>query len=540
MDIIAFEKKLKNLLRKSPETNRQEIVQNLKVTFTPSLDLGDYSTNLLFLLKKYAPEKEEIILNLIKKWEGVYFKKIEILPNGFINFYLSDLILIKNLRDLAKNIRKYFSSNKGFGRKVNIDFVSANPTGPLTLGNGRSLVLGNALAEILKLNNFKVTKEYFVNDRGNQIRTLGESIKAVIFNLPMKENYYRGDYIIEVAEKLKNKISEKDKDEDVGRKAGEIILENYIKPVINDFGVKYDVFYYESSLYKKDLPQKILKILKQKDLISEKEGALWLNLTKLGEIKDEVLIKKDGEATYFFSDILYHYEKIKIRKFKYVILIVGADHLDHVRRLKKALSILGIKESQIKPIVYQLVNIKKGESFVRMSKRKGIFITLKDLMDEIGLAPIVIYFLKTSPERHLIIELELAKKESEENPAWYLLYAYVRLNQILLKAKKLGYKERKIDYQKMAAELINKEIYRDLVREVVVIKNLFLIIANNFSVHLLGEELIKFAKLIHNFYEKERILTIPLSERKLTFVKILKDTLGFLFDIINLPKLEKM
>jgi len=205
MDIIAFEKKLKNLLRKSPETNRQEIVQNLKVTFTPSLDLGDYSTNLLFLLKKYAPEKEEIILNLIKKWEGVYFKKIEILPNGFINFYLSDLILIKNLRDLAKNIRKYFSSNKGFGRKVNIDFVSAKPTGPLTLGNGRSLVLGNALAEILKLNNFKVTKEYFVNDRGNQIRTLGESIKAVIFNLPMKENYYRGDYIFEVAKNLKNK-----------------------------------------------------------------------------------------------------------------------------------------------------------------------------------------------------------------------------------------------------------------------------------------------------------------------------------------------
>lgn len=540
MSLFTLERKLKSLLKKILGRKAKEINQHLRVTLTPDLSLGDYSTNLLFLLQKYAPEAKELIRSQIKKWEGNYFQKVEILPNNFLNFYLSDYFLIKNFRKFAKNIPKYFQSNRGRKRKINLEFVSANPTGPLTLGNGRSLVFGNTLAEILKLNGFRVVKEYYVNDRGRQIRILGDSIKAVLFPSLKAEEIYRGAYIREVAQKLKRKISLADPPEKVGQLAAELILAEYIKPIIKKFAVNYDSFVFESELYQTNLPKKILTFYQKHNLLAEKEGALWLLLSKIGEQKDEVLIRKNGEETYFFSDIIYHYQKLKIRKFNYAITIVGADHLDHVRRLKKALAILGIKESQVKTIIYQLVNLKKGDTLMRMSKRKGIFVTLAELVKEIGLGPTVVYFLKTAPETPLMIDLEIAKKESSENPYWYLEYAYVRFNQILEKAKSFGYRERKIDYQKMAQELVVKEPYRKLMREIILLKDLLELISINLSANLFGEELIKFAKLMHQFYETERVLTKPLSDRKLKFVKIVRDTLGFFLGLLNLPKLEKM
>lgn len=540
MNLLTLDRKLKTLLKRILGKKSNEIIRDFKVTFTPDPSFGDYSTNLLFLLNKHAPEEKERILSQVKKWEGRYFKRIEILPNNFVNFYLSDYFLIKNFRKLAKNIPKYFRSNRGRKRKINLEFVSANPTGPLTLGNGRSLIFGNALAEILKLNGFRVTKEYYVNDRGRQIRILGDSIKAALFPSFQSEEIYQGDYLTEIAQRLKDKISYSDSSEKVGKLTADFILEDYIKPIIRNFGVKYDLFVFESELYKTNLPKKILTFYRKRDLLSEKEGALWLLLSKVGEKKDEVLIRSNGEASYFFSDIIYHYQKLKVRKFDYAITIVGADHLDHTRRLKKALSILGIKENQVKTIVYQLVNLKKGDALMRMSKRKGIFVTSDELVKEIGLGPTVIYFLRTAPETPLVIDLEIAKKESSENPYWYLEYAYVRFNQILEKAKSLGYRERKIDYQKLANELITKEPYQQLVREVIILRDVLELISINLSANLLGEKLMKLAKLMHHFYETEKILIQPLSDRKLKFTKIIRDTLGFFLEILHLPKLERM
>lgn len=540
MNLLTLDRKLKILLKRILGKKSNEIIRDFKVTFTPDPSFGDYSTNLLFLLNKHALEEKERILSQVKKWEGRYFKRIEILPNNFVNFYLSDYFLIKNFRKLAKNIPKYFRSNRGRKRKINLEFVSANPTGPLTLGNGRSLIFGNALAEILKLNGFRVTKEYYVNDRGRQIRILGDSIKAALFPSFQSEEIYQGDYLTEIAQRLKDKISYSDSSEKVGKLTADLILEDYIKPIIRNFGVKYDLFILESELYKTNLPKKILTFYRKRDLLSEKEVALWLLLSKVGEKKDEVLIRSNGEASYFFSDIIYHYQKLKIRKFNYAITIVGADHLDHTRRLKKALSILGIKENQVKTIVYQLVNLKKGDALMRMSKRKGIFVTLDELVKEIGLGPTVIYFLRTAPETPLVIDLEIAKKESSENPYWYLEYAYVRFNQILEKAKSLGYRERKIDYQKLAHELITKEPYQQLVREVIILRDVLELISINLSANLLGEKLMKLAKLMHHFYETEKILIQPLSDRKLKFTKIIRDTLGFFLEILHLPKLERM
>lgn len=540
MNLFILERRLKSLLRRILFKESKEIISKLKITFTPNLDLGDYSTNLLFLLQRYAPQKIDIVLKEIKKMEGTYFRKIDVFQNKFLNFYLSEYTLVRNLRALAKNGSKYFQTNRGRQRKINLEFVSANPTGPLTLGNGRSLVFGNVLAELLRLNNFKVTKEYYVNDRGKQIKVLGDSIKACLFPSFKPAEIYQGEYIKEVAKKFKNKISLTDDSQTIGKLASDFILQEYIKPTIESFGVKYNAFVYESDLYQTNLPKKILDFYQKSGLLVKKDGALWLLLSKVGEKKDEVLIRKNGEETYFFSDIIYHYQKLKVRKFNYAITIVGADHLDHVRRLKKSLELLGIKENQIKTIVYQLVNIKKGDRLVRMSKRKGTFITLDDLVKEVGLGPVVVFFLKTSPDTPLTLDLEIMKKESSENPFWYLEYAYVRFGQILEKARALGYRDKKIDYHKMAKELISQAPYQEIVRQVIILKDVLELISVNFSVNLLVEELIKFAKLIHNFYETEKIITTSISERKLKFVQIIKDTLGFFFDVLHLPKLQKM
>ena len=284
---------------------------------------------------------------------------------------------MKTFRAIYKNKEKFFKQNYGRNQKLNIDYVSANPTGPLTLGNARGAVLGDALSNILKLAGFRVTKEYYVNDRGTQIEILGKTILAHLGKIPWEENFYQGEYLKEIASRIRAKLDTGQAPEKIGKKIADYILNNFIKPSLKKFGTFHDWYFFETELYKNNLDKKVLKILKKKKLIEERDGALFLLLTKLVEDKDEVLIKKTGEPTYFFSDILHNYYKFFIKKNKIEILIVASDHLDHTRRLKSALKIFGIKNYQFIPIVYQFVHLKKGEEYLKMSKRRGIFITLE-------------------------------------------------------------------------------------------------------------------------------------------------------------------
>ncbi len=538
MDILNFKRNLQNLIRKNIEKEKaKKILEKLNVFLIEDEKLGDYSTNLVFLLKQFAPEKEKLIIEIIRKKFVQDFEKIEIV-NNYLNFFLSDYTLLKFFRQTFKKPEKEFDQNIGRKRKINIDYVSANPTGPLTLGNARGAVLGDTLANILKLLGFRVTKEYYVNDRGNQIEILGKTVLAHLGYLNWEENFYQGEYLKEIAFKFKDKINPQEKPEKIGKKIADYILKNYIQLTLRKFGTFHDWYFFETEFYKLNLDKKVLEILKKKKLTEEREGALFLLLTKLGEDKDEVLIKKTGEPTYFFSDILHYYYKFFIKKNKFDILIVASDHLDHTRRLKKALEIFNLKGSAFQPIVYQFVHLKKGEEYLKMSKRRGTFITLADLMEILDPGIIRFFFLQKSPDSIIEFDLDLAKKESEENPYWYLQYAYARLNSILEKAKKENIKNyQNIDTQKVFFEI--KDIYsaKAILRKIYQSRDLIYLIAYDKKVHLLIEYLITLAKRIHSFYEKEKILP---SKRKLAFVYFLKNYLEFLFSLINIKGLEKI
>ncbi len=537
MDLLTLQRKLKNLIRKEIEHEKATLInEKLRVFLNFEKQYGDYSTNLVFLLKKFAPHKEKEIIEKIQKEFRNYFQKIEII-NEQLNFYLADYILLKDLRDGFKNLGKFLKQNYGRGRKVNLDYVSANPTGPLTLGNARGAVIGDVLANILKLIGFKVSKEYYVNDRGRQVEILGKTILAHLGKLKWEDEFYQGEYLKEIAEKFSSKI-QNENPEKIGKKVADYILENFIKPSLKKFGTSHDFFFYETELYKNKLDKKILKILEKKGLVFQENGALFLKLTKLGESKNEVLIKQTGEPTYFFSDLIHYYFKYFLKKIKIDILIVASDHLDHTRRLKSALKIFKIKNFQFQPIVYQMVHLKRGEEFLKISKRKGIFITLQDLIEEINPGILRFFFLQKSPEVVINFDLDLAKKESEENPYWYVMYAYARLNSILNKAQEQKLKiPKNLNPQKTAEEILKIESAKEILRLIHKFKDLVIIVYQEKRVNLLIEYLINFAKLLHNFYEKEKILP---DLRKLFFVSFLKNYLAFVLKILEIKPVEKI
>jgi arginyl-tRNA synthetase len=555
MNIYLLEQKLKNFIRKEiDKESSKNILEKLKVFLINDENLGDYSTNLIFLLKQFAPEKEQILIEKIKKNFANDFSKIEIV-NNYLNFWLSDYQLLKTFRTITKNKNKLFQYNFGRNQKINIDYVSANPTGPLTLGNARGSVLGDTLAQVLKIFDYRVTKEYYVNNRGTQIEILGKTILAHLGYINWEENFYQGEYLKEIAKKFENKIklaNLKEKHEStqininkiaekIGRKVAEYILNNLIKPALKKFGTTFDWFFLETEIYKNKLDKKVLQILKRKKLIAEKDGALFLLLTKIGENKDEVLIKQNGEPTYFFSDILHYYYKFFIKRNKIEILIVASDHLDHTRRLKSALKIFGIKNNQFLPIVYQFVHLKKGEEFLRMSKRKGVFITLNDLMNEIHPDIARFFFLQKSPETVIEFDLTLAKEKSEKNPYWYIQYAYARLNSVLQKANKVRHAKSlpisRFDPQAVFLNIKDIDSAKIILRKIHQFQDLIYLIYKEKRVHLLAEYLIDFAQKIHSFYEKEKILP---DKNKIAFVYSIKEFLSFVLRFINIKPVEKI
>lgn len=541
MQLADLSRKIKLILKKElSSTDFLELEKNLKFFLTKDEVYGDYSTNLLFLLKKIRPEKEKKILEIIKNKFKNYFDKIEI-EGGYLNFYLGEKILLKDLRDLIKKQRRFFFSifKK---QKVILDYVSANPTGPLHLGNIRAAILGDTLANFLKLLGFKVTKEYYVNDRGNQIETLAKSAKAYLNLLPFEDEYYRGEYLETIVQRYKDYIKKEEDLEKLGKFLGEIILESEIKKSLKRLGTRFDNYFFETALYQDEkFIQKILKIFEKKNLLENRNGALVLKLTKVGEGKDEFLIRENGKPTYFFSDILYHYQKFFIRKYKFLIDIFGADHHDHIRRLKKALEVLGIKEKNLKFITYQHVLIKKGEEILKMSKRKGVYITIDELLDILPVGLVRFLFLALTPESTLEFDLELALKKSEENPYWYSQYAFARLNSILERLKEKGYKiNLKLDPQMVAYYLIRDEIIKNLVRSFHKFKDLNLIIVKELKPNLFYDFFLNFIKKVHYFYENKKIIKENIDRREIIFVKTLRDILGFWFELMGIEPMKKI
>ena len=518
------------------------------VEFPENKEHGDYTSGIAFslskILKKPPPVIAEMLVKKLNAQKIKNFSKIEAL-NGFVNFFISEECLYHQVGEILKQKHKLSPPVGGLRRATQVEFISANPTGPLTVGNGRGGFYGDALANILASQGHKVRREYYINDRGEQILSLGRSIKLVQkgnsasggleVGLPDQENLYRGDYINELAKQIDKKLNA----EEAGQKAVELILKIYIRPAIKRLGIKFDSWFSEKSLYKGGKYGEIMESLMRQDFIYEKDGATWMKTSQLGDSEDRVLIKKDGSETYFLSDILYHFDKFKIRKFDKVIDIWGADHHGYAPRLKAALKALGIPEDNLEIIITQLVRLVENGKEVKISKRAGTFITLEELVDEVGLDAARFFFLMYSPNTHMNFDMELAKERSKKNPVYYVQYAHARIASILAKIQN---PKSKIQNPSQNLKLLNTRSELDLIRKLVELPEILRDIAVNYEVHRLPRYSLGLAREFHNFYEKYRVVTEDknLTSARLGLVTATKIVLANTLNLMGIKAPDKM
>jgi arginyl-tRNA synthetase len=478
-------------------------VLNLMSVYPISESFGDYATNLALVAAK---ELKTNPLDLAAKIQGLLltdpmakemFLKVEVVKPGFINFFLSQAYLEGQLAEILKKKEKYAWTTTGKGKKVQLEFISANPTGPLTLANGRGGFLGDVLANILALTGCKVEREYFINDTGNQVNTLGKSVLAAASLIPKEDTYYGGDYVQAWADSQGAELEKyRTAPEIVGKQLAEHLFAEKIKPVIeNGMKIKFDRWFSEEAeLHQGNKIKPAVNFLVKQGLTYEVEGATWFTSTKFGDDKDRVLITADGRYTYFAVDVAYHLNKFK-RGFAKVINIWGADHGGYIARLQAAVQALGYG-GQLDVIIMQLVKLVSGNREVRMSKRKGDYVTMEYLLMLLPLDVIRWFFLMYAVNTHMTIDLDLAKDKSEKNPVYYVQYAYARLSNILLTAKEHSpARQAKLEVGALA---MIKPLLRwpELVGEV----------AETYQVNQLTTYALLVADSFHRFYQTYRVI----------------------------------
>ena len=413
---------------------------------------GDYSSNIALklakILKKAPIEIAENIAIHSNASENVF--TLSASQPGFVNFHISNDYYLKILEQII-NESENFGKKKKLNKSANVEFVSSNPTGPLTVGHGRQAILGDMVSNILTWNGYDVTREYYYNDAGKQMRVLAESCyakyaKQVGKDVEMPENGYVGTYLDEIAEKIVNEHGKDlESDNPIFRDFTEKEIFANIENTLENLGIKFDVFTKEGTFYKNGAIDNVLKILKEKNLSYEKDGAVWFKTSSLNKEEDKVLVKSSGEPTYRLPDIAYHADKVD-RGFDLIVDIFGADHIDTYPDVILGLKCLDKKTEHIKVVIHQFVTIKKGGEIVKMSTRKANFITLDELKDELSSDIIRYFFIMRGANSHLDFDLDLAKDESEKNPVYYLQYANARISNLLKRYDKEISIDSKIDY----------------------------------------------------------------------------------------------
>ena len=413
---------------------------------------GDYSSNIALklakILKKAPIEIAENIAIHSNASENVF--TLSASQPGFVNFHISNDYYLKILEQII-NESENFGKKKKLNKSANVEFVSSNPTGPLTVGHGRQAILGDMVSNILTWNGYDVTREYYYNDAGKQMRVLAESCyakyaKQVGKDVEMPENGYVGTYLDEIAEKIVNEHGKDlESDNPIFRDFTEKEIFANIENTLENLGIKFDVFTKEGTFYTNGAIDNVLKILKEKNLSYEKDGAVWFKTSSLNKEEDKVLVKSSGEPTYRLPDIAYHADKVD-RGFDLIVDIFGADHIDTYPDVILGLKCLDKKTEHIKVVIHQFVTIKKGGEIVKMSTRKANFITLDELKDELSSDIIRYFFIMRGANSHLDFDLDLAKDESEKNPVYYLQYANARISNLLKRYDKEISIDSKIDY----------------------------------------------------------------------------------------------
>ena len=531
--------------------------QKIEITHAPDQRFGDYSTNLPLQQQKQDMDKgwqypEQIAKKIVAALgKPDYLEKTEVISPGFINFFLSKNFLQSQVGQILEKRQSFSTLDIGKGKKARIEFVSANPTGPLHIGNARGGPLGDTIANILESAGFQVFREFYLNDRGEQVRKFGESLFKVVSGVSLGQLEYKGEYVKEIAEEVKKDIEkqfgtnylkscDKNKLITLFTKIG---LKRIEKEIIGDceaMGINYDWIYRESNFAHKPkgLPSQTETVISRlRSVIKEKDGALWFAPNdEFLKDRESVLIKSNGELTYFANDIGYHVEKFEDEKFgkpDLVIDVLGSTHHGHIPRLQAAIAALGFNVSKLKFILYQFVRVKRGTEIIKMSKRAGNIITAREVLDEVGKDAFRFFMLMHAPSTHMDFDLEQATKQASDNPVYYVQYAHARICSILKKAK---------TFAEADLTLLNHQAELALIKQLIKLPEILADISENFQVQILPNYALGTATSFHKFYEQCRVISDDkeLTAARLGLLRATRIILGQSLKLLGVGAPEKM
>jgi len=489
---------------------------------------GDFATSLPLRLARSTRitplQLAEALVKHIPECEQV--ERVAAAPPGFINFHLRDSWIQNQVDEVRRAGQDYGNVDLGQQRRMMVEYVSVNPTGPVHVGHARGAVLGSTLANILNAAGYRVTQEYYVNDAGNQMNAFYGSVyaryqQAMGQSAEMPANGYVGEYITDLAKEIAGSEGSRflDMDRELALKEmGDLAREKMVDLIREDLthiGVAFDSWFSERSLFQEGDYDRALQLLQEKEHLSQRDNALWFNSNQLGDDKDYVVVRSTGEPTYFASDIAYHYNKFVVRQFDFVVDIWGADHQGHVPRMKSAVAALGIEPERLTVLISQMVTLKRGSEVVRASKRAGEFVTLRELTDEVGTDACRYFFLARTPATQMEFDLELAKQESSENPVYYIQYAHARNAGILNLAR-----SQNIDWSGGDVALLTHPSELSLIRTMIRFPELVDHMARALEPHQLPHYTSELATAFHWFYENCRVISSKEEDNDLTLARL--------------------
>lgn len=507
---------------------------------------GDLTTNTALILSKPLKKAPRDIAQVIASaFTHPMVAKIEIAGPGFINMYLHEHAFKQIAAELFAQESSYFKLAHKPQGKTSIEFVSANPTGPLHFGHGRGGIIGDVLTKIMRFLGYTVTPEFYINDAGAQIIKLGNSLKIrsqqlLGLDVELPEDAYHGEYLIEVAKECLKEHGQSVADKDISffSAYGQDKMLGRIKKTLNAYGINFDVWFSEKTLHQSGAIEAALELLNKRELLYEKEGATWFKATEFGDDKDRVVRKADGELTYIAADIAYLKNKVDRGNTK-IILVLGHDHHSYATRLEAVRQGLGLNNISLDVILYQLVKIKEGDQEVRMSKRAGNIISLEDVINTVGPDVARFFYLHRKADAQLDFDLDLAQKKTDENPVYYVQYAYVRTNSIIDKA----YEDESLHNSTVEdlGALGMQEAF--LLKKIISLKQLLEAMSSNYQTHLLTYYAIELANTFHSYYKHNRVIdmeNIQTSRARLAMIKIVNNTFKTVLDLLGISTPQRM
>lgn len=515
---------------------------------------GDYSSNVAMAGARVFKKAPRLIAESIVKnidLSNTLFDRVEIAGAGFLNFFLSQKFYSEILRDVFACGENYGKSDYGSGKKILVEFVSANPTGPMHIGNARGGAIGDCLASVLDWAGYDVSREFYVNDAGNQIEKFATSLEVRYLqhfkdDIEMPEDAYQGADITEHAENFIKEFDDKYVDVSSEERRNALVayaLPKNIAGLEHDLGryrITYDKWFRESTLHNDGSVDKVIETLKEKGVTYEEDGALWFKASEFGNDKDIVLIRANGLPTYIVPDIAYHYNKLVTRGYDKAIDVLGADHHGYVPRMKAALTAMGIDASRLDAVIMQMVRLVRGGETIKLSKRSGKAITLNTLIDEIPLDAARFFFNLREPNSHFDFDLELAAKQSSDNPVYYVQYAHARICSILKKAAEQGVEMRTPTDEEIL--LLNSQEEKDLIRHLSSLTGEIVNAAKSYDPAKITHYVIELATLFHKFYNAQRVMIDDegLMQARLYLCTAVKDTIKNILTMLKITTPEVM